>query len=99
VVLQAIPKTDALKLTKVEEEGGKRFSMQDLDIERIYGARETAMKLRRIAAAMEDGRPFRLQVDGRRIRVPAGARVEIEIEREDREGEFDIEIKWTRRRP
>jgi amphi-Trp domain-containing protein len=71
--------------------------MQDIDVERAYAARGTAQKLRRIAKAIEAGRPFRIQVGGKRVRVPADAKIEIEIEREQYEGgEFEIEISWKR---
>ena len=40
------------------------------DVEKAYSTAETVAKLRRLADALETGKPFRIQVAGERIRVP-----------------------------
>ena len=71
--------------------------MEDVDVERTFAKKETAAKLRRIADAIESGKSFRIQVNGNRVRVPAGARIDIELQREEYEGgEVEVEIKWDR---
>jgi amphi-Trp domain-containing protein len=70
--------------------------MQDKDVERAYAGRAAARELRRIAKALEDGRPFRILLAGKRVRVPAGAKIDIELHREEKGGEFEIEINWKR---
>jgi amphi-Trp domain-containing protein len=70
--------------------------MPDIDVERAYNARETAKKLRRIAEALETGKPFRIQVAGKRIQVPTDAKIEIELQSEENGGEIEIEISWKR---
>jgi amphi-Trp domain-containing protein len=73
--------------------------MENVDVECIYPKREIAAKLRRIAKAIESGSSFRIQVNGNRVRVPSGARIDIEVERDHHEGgEVEIEIKWDRTR-
>ena len=37
------------------------------DVERIYSTSDVVAKLRRLADALESGRPFRIQVAGERI--------------------------------
>jgi amphi-Trp domain-containing protein len=69
--------------------------MEDVDVERTFPQKETAAKLRRIADAIEAGKSFRIQVNGYRVRVPAGARIDIGLEYERYEGsQVEIEIKW-----
>ncbi len=70
----------------------------EIDVEKTYSISETADKLRRIADAMDEGRSFRIQVAGNRLRVPTDGEVQIEMQSDgDREaGEIEIEIKWDR---
>ncbi len=65
------------------------------DVERAYSTSETVAKLRRLADALETGKPFRIQVAGERIRVPARARFSIEHERGDDEEEVEFQLKWS----
>lgn len=64
------------------------------DVERIYSAAEAAAKLRRLADALESGEPFRIQVAGERIRVPARGEFSVEHERGDDEEEIEFQLKW-----
>jgi amphi-Trp domain-containing protein len=64
------------------------------DVERAYSTSETVAKLRRLADALETGKPFRIQVAGERIRVPKRARFSVEHERGSDEEEIEFQLKW-----
>ena len=65
------------------------------DIESFYSTEKVVAKLRRLADALEQDKPFRIQIAGERIRVPARARFSIEHEREEDEEEIEFQLKWT----
>ena len=65
------------------------------DIERIYSIPDAVAKLRRLADALEEDKPFRIQIAGERIRVPRRAQLSIEHERDDDEEEIEFQLKWT----
>ena len=65
------------------------------DVERIYSLTEIVAKLRRLADALESGQPFRIQVAGERIRVPARADFSVEHERDEENEEVEFQLKWT----
>ncbi|MDM7916998.1 MAG: amphi-Trp domain-containing protein [Candidatus Eisenbacteria bacterium] len=67
------------------------------DVERSYRTSEIAAKLRRLADALEERKPFRIQVAGRRVQVPPDVAVTIEHERRRNTEEVDIELRWTRK--
>ena len=64
------------------------------DVERSYPTADVVAKLRRLADALETGKPFRIQVAGERIRVPARAAFSVEHERGDDEEEIEFQLKW-----
>lgn len=64
------------------------------DIERVYSTNEVVAKLRRLADALETGAPFRIQVGGERIYVPARAEFSIEHERDEEDEEVEFQLKW-----
>jgi amphi-Trp domain-containing protein len=64
------------------------------DVERIYSTTEVVAKLRRLADALESETPFRIQIAGERIRVPARAEFSVEHERGDGEEEIEFQLKW-----
>lgn len=68
---------------------------EERDVEKGYSTEETVAKLRRLADALETGSPFRIQVAGERIRVPARAEFTIEHEREGDEEEVEFQFKWS----
>ena len=68
--------------------------MASRDAERNYSVAQFAAKLRRLADALEADRPFRIQVAGGPIRVPKGAAISVEHEREDDEEEVEFQLKW-----
>ena len=67
------------------------------DLERTYSARQFAAKLRRLAEAVERGRPFTIQVAGELLRIPAGTDFNVEHERgEDGTEELEFQLRWHR---
>jgi amphi-Trp domain-containing protein len=70
------------------------MSKSDRDIERGYSTTEVVAKLRRLADALEAGRPFRIQVAGERIYVPVRAEFTVEHERGSDEEEVEFQLKW-----
>ena len=65
------------------------------DIESFYTTDKVVAKLRRLADALEQDKPFRIQIAGERIRVPARARFSIEHERDEDEEEIEFQLKWA----
>ena len=68
------------------------------DIEKIYSKKEFIAKLRRLADALEDGKPARFQVKGERLTIPPDAALAIEHEREGTEEEIEFSLVWKRER-
>lgn len=64
------------------------------DVEKGYSTAEVVAKLRRLADALESEAPFRIQVAGERIHVPARAEFTIEHERGSDEEEVEFQLKW-----
>jgi amphi-Trp domain-containing protein len=64
------------------------------DVERVYSTGDVVAKLRRLADALESGTPFRIQIAGERIRVPARAVFSVEHERSAQEEEIEFQLKW-----
>lgn len=64
------------------------------DIEKDYPAKQFVAKLRRLADCIEQGKPFRIQVAGERVAVPARAVINIEHERGSKEEEIEFQLKW-----
>jgi amphi-Trp domain-containing protein len=68
---------------------------QPRDIERIYSVTDVVAKLRRLANALESGKPFRIQVAGERIHVPSRAEFSVEHERDEETEEVEFQLKWS----
>lgn len=66
------------------------------DVEKGYPKAEFVAKLRRLAAAIEKGDRFEIQIAGERLYVPVRAEFTIEHERSDEEEEIEFQIKWSR---
>ena len=64
------------------------------DVERVYSTSDTVAKLRRLADALETGKPFRIQIAGERIRVPAGTEFSIAHERGEDSEEIEFQFTW-----
>jgi len=67
----------------------------DRDIEKKYSVKQTVAKLRRLADCLENGNPFKIQIAGERISVPARAIFNIEHEREGNNEEVEFQFKWV----
>ena len=67
------------------------------DIEKIYPLRQFVLKLRRLADALETGRPFSIQIQNERIYVPKDAHVNIEHERGKHDEEIEFQVKWEKK--
>jgi amphi-Trp domain-containing protein len=65
------------------------------DVETYPSTAEAVAKLRRLADALEKEQPFRIQIAGERVRVPARAEFSVEHERGDDEEEIELQLKWT----
>ena len=65
------------------------------DVERIYSTAEVVAKLRRLADAIEQDKPFRIQIAGERIWVPERAQFSVEHERGEHDEEVEFQLKWT----
>lgn len=74
------------------EKTGKRKR----DVEKKYTAKQFALKLRRLADAIEKEEPFRIQVSGERLVIPPDAEISIEHERSGAEEEVEFQLKWKR---
>ena len=66
------------------------------DLEKVYLRKDFIAKLRRLADALETGKPFSIQVAGERLHVPAGAVFNIEHEREGGREELEFQLQWKR---
>jgi amphi-Trp domain-containing protein len=71
-----------------------RKKKQERDIEKSYPIKLFAEKLRRLADCLEQGKRFRIQVDGERISIPPNAVINIEHEREGSAEEVEFQLKW-----
>lgn len=65
------------------------------DVERTYTAKQFVSKLRRLADAIENDERFRIQVGGERVSVPADATISVEHERDGKDEEVELQIRWT----
>ncbi|HEX7239153.1 MAG TPA: amphi-Trp domain-containing protein [Longimicrobiaceae bacterium] len=71
--------------------------MEDRDVDKSYSRKDFVAKLRRLADAIEQDRPFTIQVAGERLVVPADARVSVEHERAEGEEELEFQLRWKRK--
>lgn len=66
----------------------------DRDIEKSYTTKQMVEKLRRLADCLEQDKPFRIQIAGQRVTVPAKTIFNIEHERERNSEEIEFQFKW-----
>ena len=69
--------------------------MADRDVTATYSVAEFAAKLRRLADALESGKPFRIQIANERFTVPGRAEFSVEHEREDDAEEVEFQLRWS----
>jgi amphi-Trp domain-containing protein len=65
------------------------------DVERIYSTPELVAKLRRLADALEQDKPFRIQIAGERFQVPVRAQFSVEHERGTEHEEVEFQFTWA----
>jgi amphi-Trp domain-containing protein len=70
--------------------------MAQRDIEKNVAKDYFVDTLRRLATALEEGEPFRIQVANQRFVVPGGADLVIEHEVSDGQEELSLELQWSR---
>ena len=70
--------------------------LPERDIEKVYSVTEFVAKLRRLADALEQEKPFTIQVANERFTVPAGASMSVEHERGEDGEELEFQLKWRR---
>jgi amphi-Trp domain-containing protein len=71
-----------------------RKTKDDRDEERGVSRQTFVKTLRRIADALEAGEVAVIQVRGERIRIPKGALLSVEHEREGAAEELELQMKW-----
>ena len=64
------------------------------DLERSYSRAQFVAKLRRFADALEEKRPFTIQVANERLHIPIDANFNIEHERGNGVQELEFQIRW-----
>ncbi|MGD9251899.1 MAG: amphi-Trp domain-containing protein, partial [Desulfobacterales bacterium] len=64
------------------------------DIEKAYTTKQMIAKLRRLADCLEQNKPFKIQIAGERLTIPARAIFNIEHEREGNSEEVEFQFKW-----
>ncbi|HYD57993.1 MAG TPA: amphi-Trp domain-containing protein [Burkholderiales bacterium] len=67
------------------------------DLTRHYPRAAFVAKLRRLADAIESGKPFTIQVASERLHIPADATFNIEHERTADSEELEFQLLWSRR--
>jgi amphi-Trp domain-containing protein len=70
--------------------------MNDRDVESTRSKGQFVSTLRRVADALETGRPVRVQVAGKRFVLPGDAKFSLEHEVEGRREELELQLSWTR---
>lgn len=95
------PPFDIIEGNHIEMNGTQRHSTlmknkSKRDVEKAWPRDRFISSLRRLADALEAGRPFTIQVSGERIPVPVSAVVSIEHERSGASEELEFQLKWNR---
>ena len=72
------------------------MAKRDRDLTRAYSRAQFAAKLRRLADAIETGKPFTIQVAGEKLRIPAEVTFNIEHERTGTDEELEFQVLWSR---
>lgn len=68
--------------------------MADRDVETIRSRAEFVATLRRVADALEQEQPVRIQVAAKRFTIPADAQLSIEHEVEGQDEELELQFSW-----
>ena len=68
----------------------------DRDVTKTYSTNQNIAKLERLIESLRNGESFEIQVDNKRVRVPADAEFSIEHEREGDSEELEFQFRWKR---
>jgi amphi-Trp domain-containing protein len=71
-----------------------RRKRNKIDIEKEYPLNKFIEKLRRLADCLEQGKKFRIQINGVRLIVPTEAIINIEHEKGEGKEEIEFQLKW-----
>lgn len=63
-------------------------------MQKKYSQKAYIAKIKRLVAALESGKAFAIQLKGKKIRIPSGAEISIEYEKEGKKNELEFQIKW-----
>jgi amphi-Trp domain-containing protein len=63
-------------------------------MEKKYSQKAYIVKIKRLIESLENGKDFLIQVNGKRIRIPANSEISIEYEKDGKENELEFQIKW-----
>jgi len=72
------------------------MAKKNREMEKSYTRTQAAAKLRRLAGALEQGKPYIIQVGGERIMIPSDAVFTIEHDRSGATEELEFEFTWKR---
>ena len=64
------------------------------DVTKEYTTEQNIQKLERLIESLRENKPFEIQVDNERIKVPAGAEFTVEHEREGSVHELEFQFRW-----
>lgn len=64
------------------------------EIEKKYTKKQTIKILERLVKSLGNGKPFRMQIKGKKVYVNKESEIEVEYEKEKDEEKIEIEIKW-----
>ena len=87
----------ALAIVFVDWKESRMSEKPARDIEVVYSVKDFVAKLRRLADALEQEKPFTIQVANERFTVPAGSYMSVEHERTEDGEELEFQLKWKRR--
>jgi amphi-Trp domain-containing protein len=68
--------------------------MANRDVEIIRSKATFVATLRRVADAIEQGEPVRIQIASKRFNIPQSAELSIEHEVEGRDEEVELQLRW-----
>jgi amphi-Trp domain-containing protein len=68
--------------------------MANRDVEIIRSKATFVASLRRVADAIEQGEPVRIQIASKRFVIPQSAELSIEHEVEGRDEEVELQLRW-----
>lgn len=62
-------------------------------MEKKYSKKLYIAKIKRLIKALENNKPFSIQIKGKKVTIPANSEISIEYEK-DGKNELEFQIKW-----